>query len=128
MEGQYSLKGEGLWVFVQGKLNTCDLLQRKCPNVSLYPNWCGHLFFQWTNATAIWSNIFSYLVLVGVSPKRAMKPFFNLLVVFLLKDGPKLSGLTRLWLMLAKRSFLVPSCGIPLGSLHSQVFSLYTFL
>lgn len=56
------------WVFIQGKLNTCDLLQTKWPKCSLSLNWCvmcnrdledhHHLLFQCTYAAAIWSKIF----------------------------------------------------------------------
>ena len=56
------------WLVVHGKVNTCDLVQRRNPNMALSPSWCvlcrkqnetiDHLLMHCETATKFWNQLF----------------------------------------------------------------------
>ena len=57
------------WLVVHGKVNTCDLVQRRNPNMALSPSWCvlcskqnesiDHLLMHCEIATKLWNQLFN---------------------------------------------------------------------
>lgn len=81
-----------LWVFVQEKLNTGDVNQRRRLNCSISPNWCdvqdwmekNHIFYNTIFSSFALGQVLygwdygSVLGLVGVFSKEMTRLFFNL--------------------------------------------------
>ena len=66
------------WLAALGRVNTCDVLQKKRPSSTLYPNWCvmckseaetvDHLFIHCSYASCIWWKILQTSGLYWVVP------------------------------------------------------------
>ena len=66
------------WLVALGRVNTCDVLQKKRPNTMLYPSWCvlckreeetvDHLFIQCSFTSRIWWKILHTFGLYWVVP------------------------------------------------------------
>ena len=67
-----------IWLVALGRVNTCDVLQKKRPSSTLYPSWCvmcksetetvDHLFIHCSYASRIWCKILHTSGLYWVVP------------------------------------------------------------